>query len=80
MQAPHKPKDHPIASPDQLVEADAIIFAFPTRFGSTCAQMQSFFDATGGLWNSGALVGKPVTCAVSTATQVSSQASSGSMQ
>lgn len=35
-----------------------------------CSQMKSFFDATGGLWQTGALAGKPVTAFTSTGTQV----------
>lgn len=35
-----------------------IIFAFGTRFGRAPAQVSTFFDTTGGLWASGALVGK----------------------
>lgn len=31
---------------------------FPTRYGRAPAQVSTFFDATGGLWASGALVGK----------------------
>jgi NAD(P)H dehydrogenase (quinone) len=48
----------PIADPKKLNEADAILFGSGTRFGSATAQMQAFFDATGGHWSSGALVGK----------------------
>ncbi|MGN2406668.1 NAD(P)H:quinone oxidoreductase [Pseudomonas syringae] len=48
----------PIASPRELADYDAIIFGTPTRFGSMSAQMRTFFDQTGGLWASGALVGK----------------------
>ncbi|MBC8982362.1 NAD(P)H:quinone oxidoreductase [Pseudomonas lurida] len=48
----------PIASPQELADYDAIIFGTPTRFGSMSAQMRTFFDQTGGLWASGALVGK----------------------
>jgi NAD(P)H dehydrogenase (quinone) len=48
----------PIADPRKLGEADAILFGTGTRFGSATAQMQAFFDATGPLWSSGALVGK----------------------
>jgi hypothetical protein len=33
------------------------------------AQMKSFMDGTGGLWGSGALVGKPAGCFVSVGTQ-----------
>ena len=35
-----------------------MLFGTGTRYGSATAQMQTFFDATGSLWNSGALVGK----------------------
>lgn len=48
----------PIAEVKKLAEADAILFGTGTRFGSATAQMQAFFDSTGSLWNSGALVGK----------------------
>jgi len=40
----------PIARPEQLADADAIIFGTPTRFGNMCAQMRNFLDQTGGLW------------------------------
>jgi NAD(P)H dehydrogenase (quinone) len=59
----------PVADPARLPEADAIIFGSPTRYGSACAQMQSFFDATGQLWATGALVGKVGGVFTSTATQ-----------
>jgi len=48
----------PIAKPDDLADADAIIFGIPARFGNMCAQMRNFFDQTGGLWAQGALIGK----------------------
>src|SRR4051812_8516304 len=59
----------PIADPRKLAEADAIIFGTGTRFGSATAQMQAFFDATGPLWSSGALVGKVGGVFTSTASQ-----------
>lgn len=59
----------PVAVPDQLVEADALIFGTPTRFGNMCAQMRNFLDQTGKLWFSGALVGKVGSAFTSTATQ-----------
>jgi NAD(P)H dehydrogenase (quinone) len=59
----------PVAKPDQLAEADAIIFGTPTRFGNMAAQMRNFLDQTGGLWMKGALVGKVGSVFVSTATQ-----------
>ena len=48
----------PVGKPDDLADADAIIFGTPTRFGNMCAQMRNFLDQTGGLWAKGALIGK----------------------
>jgi NAD(P)H dehydrogenase (quinone) len=59
----------PIADPNKLPQADAIIIGSPTRYGSATAQMQTFFDATGQLWRTGALVGKVGSVFTSTATQ-----------
>ena len=57
------------AEPGDLATADAIIFGTPTRFGNMCAQMRNFLDQTGGLWMSGALIGKVGSVFTSTATQ-----------
>ncbi|MDO8446054.1 MAG: NAD(P)H:quinone oxidoreductase [Deltaproteobacteria bacterium] len=65
----------PTATMDSLSEADAIIFGTPTRFGMMCAQMRTFLDATGGLWMSGALIGKVGSVFTSTATQHGGQES-----
>jgi NAD(P)H dehydrogenase (quinone) len=59
----------PFAKPDDLAGADAIIFGAPTRFGNMCSQMRNFLDQTGGLWMSGALVGKVGSVFTSTGTQ-----------
>ena len=59
----------PVADPRTLAEADGLLFGTGTRYGSASAQMQAFFDATGGLWMKGALVGKPGGAFVSTGTQ-----------
>jgi NAD(P)H dehydrogenase (quinone) len=48
----------PIATVDDLVGADAIIFGTPTRFGNMCGQMSQYLDGTGQLWQKGSLVGK----------------------
>ncbi|HDS30492.1 MAG TPA: NAD(P)H:quinone oxidoreductase [Firmicutes bacterium] len=48
----------PVANPDQLAEADGIIFGTPTRFGNMTGQMRTFLDRTGNLWAKGALIGK----------------------
>jgi len=59
----------PMADPRRLAEADAIILGTPTRYGSATAQMRAFLDATGGLWASGALIGKVGSAFTSTASQ-----------
>jgi NAD(P)H dehydrogenase (quinone) len=59
----------PIAQPDHLADADAVIFGTPTRFGNMCAQMRNFLDQTGGLWMQGSLVGKVGSVFTSTASQ-----------
>ncbi|MEZ5334525.1 MAG: NAD(P)H:quinone oxidoreductase type IV [Methanolobus sp.] len=52
----------PVATVDNLTEADAIIFGTPTRFGMMAAQMRAFLDRTGGIWSKGALIGKSRQC------------------
>jgi NAD(P)H dehydrogenase (quinone) len=59
----------PIATIDQLVDYDAIIVGTGTRFGRMASQMSNFLDQAGGLWASGALVGKVGGAFSSTATQ-----------
>ncbi|KXZ44940.1 hypothetical protein GPECTOR_60g717 [Gonium pectorale] len=68
MHAPPK-SDYPIIDPQTLPDADGFVFGFPTRFGMMAAQMKAFFDTTGGLWQKGALHGKPASMFTSTATQ-----------
>lgn len=58
-----------IENPQQMTEADAIIFGTPTRYGNMCAQMRNFLDKTGGLWVKNALVGKLASVFASTGTQ-----------
>jgi NAD(P)H dehydrogenase (quinone) len=64
-----------VATVDELVDADAIIFGTPTRFGNMCGQMRQYLDATGGLWVRGALVGKVGSVFASSATQHGGQES-----
>ncbi len=59
----------PVADPRALADADAVILGAPTRYGSVAASMQSFLDATGGLWAQGKLIGKVGSAFTSTATQ-----------
>lgn len=68
--APRRAFAHlPVARPDDLAAADAIIFGTPTRFGNMCAQMRNLLDQTGGLWMKGSLVGKVGSVFTSTASQ-----------
>ncbi len=59
----------PVATVDELPSYDAILFGTPTRFGNMTGQMRNFLDQTGGLWATGALVGKLGSVFTSTATQ-----------
>lgn len=59
----------PVIRPEQLSEADAIVFGTPTRFGNMAAQMRNFLDQTGSLWQAGALIGKVGSVFTSTASQ-----------
>jgi NAD(P)H dehydrogenase (quinone) len=61
--------DIPFAQPNQLIDADALIFGTPTRFGNMAAQMRNFLDQTGGLWARGALINKVGSVFTSTGTQ-----------
>ncbi|KAI0746609.1 flavoprotein-like protein [Daedaleopsis nitida] len=57
MYAPPKP-NYPILAPADLAQFDGFLFGIPTRYGNFPAQWKAFWDATGQLWASGALVGK----------------------
>ncbi|KZS97111.1 flavo protein WrbA [Sistotremastrum niveocremeum HHB9708] len=66
MHAPPKP-DYPVISAPELTEFDAFIFGIPTRYGNFPGQWKAFWDTTGQLWGTGALVGKYASVFVSTA-------------
>ncbi|CPR12659.1 NAD(P)H:quinone oxidoreductase, type IV [Mycobacterium bohemicum DSM 44277] len=51
-------KDLPVATGEDIVWADAVIFGSPTRFGSPAAQLRGFLDSLGGLWAQGKLADK----------------------
>ncbi|GAB4846272.1 NAD(P)H dehydrogenase (quinone) fqr1 [Ancistrocladus abbreviatus] len=68
MSAPPK-KGVPIIKVDQLPEADGFVFGFPTRFGMMAAQFKAFLDATGSLWTTQALAGKPAGLFLATSAQ-----------
>jgi NAD(P)H dehydrogenase (quinone) len=59
----------PIADPGELADYDAIIVGTPTRFGNMAAQMRNFWDQTGPLWGTAALLNKIGSVFTSTATQ-----------
>ncbi|CAF1470454.1 unnamed protein product [Rotaria sordida] len=80
MHAPEKDKNIPTISmipgventvtlEDALVNCDGILMGIPTRFGGMPAQVKAIWDATGGLWMKGGLVGKPIGVFFSTSTQ-----------
>ncbi len=50
----------PVATLDDLVWADGIIFSIPTRFGAPASQYQAFIDTAGGLWAQGKFANKIV--------------------
>ncbi|MGE5490783.1 MAG: NAD(P)H:quinone oxidoreductase [Actinomycetota bacterium] len=59
----------PVIRPEDMVDAHALIFGTPTRFGNMCAQMRNFFDQTGKQWMEGSLIGKVGSVFTSTASQ-----------
>jgi NAD(P)H dehydrogenase (quinone) len=59
----------PVAEPQVMADADAIIFGTGTRFGNMTAQMRNFLDQTGQMWAKGALIGKVGSVFTSTASQ-----------
>jgi len=63
----------PIATLDELLDYDAIIFGTSTRFGNMCSQMRNFLDRTGRLWLNRNLICKVGSAFTSTATQHSGQ-------
>lgn len=69
MKVPTKDDGIPVISAADLLEADGILFGFPTRYGTMAAQMKAFFDSTGKLWTEQKLAGVPAGFFVSTGTQ-----------
>ncbi len=58
-------KDVQVATSEDLVWADAIIFSSPTRFGNVTAQIKNFMDQQGGVWAEGKLMNKVVSAMAS---------------
>jgi NAD(P)H dehydrogenase (quinone) len=51
----------PVATPDDLAWADAVVMGSPTRYGHVSSQMQAFIDTLGPLWSEGKLADKVYT-------------------
>ena len=62
-------QEAPLASVDELAGYDGFIVGAPTRFGRMPSQMAQFWDQTGGLWLTNALLGKVGAAFTSTASQ-----------
>ncbi|MEO6040594.1 MAG: NAD(P)H:quinone oxidoreductase [Croceibacterium sp.] len=58
-----------IEGPQALTEYDGIVVGAPTRYGRMPSQMAAFWDQTGGLWFTDALVGKVGAAFTSSAAQ-----------
>ena len=65
----------PLATPDDVQWAEAVIFGSPTRFGNVSAQLKQFIDTLGGLWAQGVLANKVYSGFTSTATRHGGQES-----
>ena len=53
-----KVADEPVAEPDDIDWADAVIMGSGTRYGHVTSQLQSFIDTLGPLWQEGKLADK----------------------
>lgn len=51
-------KDIPEARPQDVVEADVVLFGSPTRYGNIAAQLKQFLDTLGPQWQRGELADK----------------------
>ncbi|KAH9442933.1 hypothetical protein MJO28_014259 [Puccinia striiformis f. sp. tritici] len=69
MHAPPKSSIQVLTDPTVLKDYDGFLLGFPTRYGRTPAQVSTFFDMTGGLWQTGGLYGKFAGIFTSTASQ-----------
>lgn len=48
----------PVATPDDLVWANAFLFSAPTRYGVSASQLRAFIDTLGPVWAQGLLANK----------------------
>ena len=68
-------EDVPVATADDVVWADAVMFGTPTRYGNVAAQLKQFFDTLGPQWGAGQLADKVYTGFTSTGTKHGGQES-----
>ena len=61
-------QDVPVATGDDILWADAVIFGTPTRFGNVSSQLKQYIDGLGGLWARGLLANKVYSGFTATAT------------
>jgi len=48
----------PVATAEDILWADAVVFGSPTRFGNVASQLKQFIDTLGGQWVQGLLADK----------------------
>lgn len=60
--------DVPVATPEDIEWADAVLFGSPSRFGNVAAQLKQYIDTLGPLWMQGKLADKVYSGFVSTTT------------
>lgn len=69
MHAPPKDSSIPVLEdPQTLLKYDAFLFGIPTRYGNFPAQWKTFWDKTGGIWQSGGYWGKMAGMFITTGT------------
>ncbi len=61
-------QDVPVATAEDILWADAVIFGSPTRFGNVASQLKQFLDTLGGQWAQGLLADKVYSGFTATAT------------
>ncbi len=68
--AAHAPSvaDQPVAEPDDMAWADAVIMGCGTRYGHITSQLQAFIDTLGPLWQEGKLADKVYSAFTSSST------------
>jgi len=58
----------PVCTLEDFEQADGVVLGSPTRYGNVVAQVAKFLGTTAGLWQRGAMEGKPAGLFTSTAT------------